>query len=133
MIFLFSLDLMSWHHKSCSCFIFRFDECGISPLTVKALTDAGYIQTTVVQEAALPVCLEGIISYFTFLVNEFPESRGKNHNLLAVISWDVLFDFSSLYLALDSSSTILAVHELSEDAITETLQRSGDCSSLINV
>uniref|UniRef100_M8B5F8 ATP-dependent RNA helicase n=1 Tax=Aegilops tauschii TaxID=37682 RepID=M8B5F8_AEGTA len=37
----------------------RFDECGISPLTVKALTDAGYIQTTVVQEAALPVCLEG--------------------------------------------------------------------------
>uniref|UniRef100_A0ACD5ZB15 Uncharacterized protein n=1 Tax=Avena sativa TaxID=4498 RepID=A0ACD5ZB15_AVESA len=37
----------------------RFDECGISPLTVKALTDAGYIQTTVVQEAALPICLEG--------------------------------------------------------------------------
>ncbi|KAM0872834.1 hypothetical protein ACQ4PT_038456 [Festuca glaucescens] len=37
----------------------RFDEFGISPLTVKALTDAGYIQTTVVQEAALPVCLEG--------------------------------------------------------------------------
>ncbi|KAM0906567.1 hypothetical protein ACQ4PT_016701 [Festuca glaucescens] len=37
----------------------RFDEFGISPLTVKALTDAGYVQTTVVQEAALPVCLEG--------------------------------------------------------------------------
>ncbi|KAJ1281708.1 hypothetical protein BS78_04G326500 [Paspalum vaginatum] len=37
----------------------RFDECGISPLTVKALTDAGYVQTTVVQEAALPLCLEG--------------------------------------------------------------------------
>ncbi|KAF8691796.1 hypothetical protein HU200_040198 [Digitaria exilis] len=37
----------------------RFDECGISPLTVKALTDAGYVQTTVVQEAALPICLEG--------------------------------------------------------------------------
>ncbi|KAE8779854.1 DEAD-box ATP-dependent RNA helicase 48-like [Hordeum vulgare] len=37
----------------------RFDECGISPLTVKALTDAGYIHTTVVQEAALPICLEG--------------------------------------------------------------------------
>ncbi|KAK1603453.1 hypothetical protein QYE76_037315, partial [Lolium multiflorum] len=36
-----------------------FDEFGISPLTVKALTDAGYVQTTVVQEAALPVCLEG--------------------------------------------------------------------------
>ncbi|GJM87488.1 hypothetical protein PR202_ga03448 [Eleusine coracana subsp. coracana] len=37
----------------------RFDECGISPLTVKALTNAGYVQTTVVQEAALPICLEG--------------------------------------------------------------------------
>uniref|UniRef100_A0A0E0K750 ATP-dependent RNA helicase n=2 Tax=Oryza punctata TaxID=4537 RepID=A0A0E0K750_ORYPU len=37
----------------------RFDECGISLLTVKALTDAGYVQTTVVQETALPMCLEG--------------------------------------------------------------------------
>uniref|UniRef100_A0A0D3FCB1 ATP-dependent RNA helicase n=2 Tax=Oryza TaxID=4527 RepID=A0A0D3FCB1_9ORYZ len=36
----------------------RFDECGISPLTVKALTDAGYVQTTFVQETALPMCLE---------------------------------------------------------------------------
>ncbi|KAJ3672233.1 hypothetical protein LUZ60_006954 [Juncus effusus] len=36
-----------------------FDEFGISDLTVKALTDSGYIQTTVVQEAALPVCLYG--------------------------------------------------------------------------
>ncbi|URD94307.1 DEAD-box ATP-dependent RNA helicase [Musa troglodytarum] len=37
----------------------RFDECGVSPLTIKALTDAGYIQMTVVQEATLPVCLDG--------------------------------------------------------------------------
>ncbi|CAM0943340.1 unnamed protein product [Alopecurus aequalis] len=37
----------------------RFDEFAISPLTVKALTDAGYVQTTVVQEAALPIVLEG--------------------------------------------------------------------------
>lgn len=37
----------------------RFDQCGVSALTVKALTDAGYVQTTVVQEAALPICLEG--------------------------------------------------------------------------
>lgn len=37
----------------------RFDECGISPLTVKALTSAGYIQMTRVQEAALSVGLEG--------------------------------------------------------------------------
>ncbi|KAJ6712440.1 DEAD-BOX ATP-DEPENDENT RNA HELICASE 33-RELATED [Salix purpurea] len=37
----------------------RFDECGLSPLTVKALTAAGYVQMTRVQEATLSVCLEG--------------------------------------------------------------------------
>ncbi|OWM85331.1 probable DEAD-box ATP-dependent RNA helicase 48 [Punica granatum] len=37
----------------------RFDECNISPLTNKALALAGYRQMTRVQEAALPVCLEG--------------------------------------------------------------------------
>ncbi|KAG1361279.1 DEAD-box ATP-dependent RNA helicase 48 [Cocos nucifera] len=37
----------------------RFDECSISPLTIRALADARYVQMTVVQEAALPVCLEG--------------------------------------------------------------------------
>ncbi|TQE10612.1 hypothetical protein C1H46_003725 [Malus baccata] len=37
----------------------RFDECGISPLTVKALTSAGYVKMTRVQEVALSVCLEG--------------------------------------------------------------------------
>lgn len=37
----------------------RFNECGISPLTIKALTAAGYVQMTRVQEATLSVCLEG--------------------------------------------------------------------------
>ncbi|KAK9265973.1 hypothetical protein L1049_009492 [Liquidambar formosana] len=37
----------------------RFDECSISPLTVKALSAAGYVQMTRVQEATLSVCLEG--------------------------------------------------------------------------
>ncbi|XP_022759924.1 probable DEAD-box ATP-dependent RNA helicase 48 [Durio zibethinus] len=37
----------------------RFDDCGISPLTVKALSAAGYFQMTRVQEATLSVCLEG--------------------------------------------------------------------------
>ncbi|XP_052306941.1 probable DEAD-box ATP-dependent RNA helicase 48 isoform X3 [Populus trichocarpa] len=36
----------------------RFDECGLSPLTVKALIAAGYVQMTRVQEATLSVCLE---------------------------------------------------------------------------
>ncbi|KAF5205106.1 Atp-dependent rna helicase [Thalictrum thalictroides] len=38
----------------------RFDECNISPLTVKSLTSAGYIQMTKVQEATLSVCLDGV-------------------------------------------------------------------------
>ncbi|XP_065858213.1 probable DEAD-box ATP-dependent RNA helicase 48 isoform X2 [Euphorbia lathyris] len=37
----------------------RFDECGLSPLTVKALTAAGYIHMTRVQEATLSLSLEG--------------------------------------------------------------------------
>ncbi|XVF13162.1 hypothetical protein REPUB_Repub08aG0184500 [Reevesia pubescens] len=37
----------------------RFDECGISPLTVNALSAAGYFQMTRVQEATLSACLEG--------------------------------------------------------------------------
>ncbi|KAF8413132.1 hypothetical protein HHK36_001108 [Tetracentron sinense] len=37
----------------------RFDECNISPLTIKALSSAGYVQMTVVQEATLSVCLDG--------------------------------------------------------------------------
>ncbi|XP_058108021.1 probable DEAD-box ATP-dependent RNA helicase 48 [Magnolia sinica] len=37
----------------------RFDECNISPLTIKALSLAGYVQMTMVQESALPSCLDG--------------------------------------------------------------------------
>lgn len=37
----------------------RFDEYDVSPLTVKALTTAGYVQMTKVQEATLSACLEG--------------------------------------------------------------------------
>lgn len=37
----------------------RFDECDISPLTVKALSAAGYVQMTTVQEATISGCLEG--------------------------------------------------------------------------
>lgn len=37
----------------------RFDEYKISPLTVKALTAAGYVQMTRVQEATLSACLNG--------------------------------------------------------------------------
>ncbi|XP_076897637.1 putative DEAD-box ATP-dependent RNA helicase 48 [Bidens hawaiensis] len=37
----------------------RFDECNISPLTVQALTSAGYVQMTKVQDATISAYLEG--------------------------------------------------------------------------
>ncbi|XP_010255461.1 PREDICTED: probable DEAD-box ATP-dependent RNA helicase 48 [Nelumbo nucifera] len=37
----------------------RFDECSISPLTIKALSLAGYVQMTMVQEATISACLDG--------------------------------------------------------------------------
>ncbi|KDP28500.1 hypothetical protein JCGZ_14271 [Jatropha curcas] len=37
----------------------RFDQCSISPLSLKGIKDAGYEKMTVVQEATLPVILKG--------------------------------------------------------------------------
>ncbi|KAK3037304.1 hypothetical protein RJ639_032066 [Escallonia herrerae] len=37
----------------------RFDQCSVSPLSLKAIKDAGYEKMTVVQEATLPVILKG--------------------------------------------------------------------------
>ncbi|KAL2233800.1 UNVERIFIED_CONTAM: DEAD-box ATP-dependent RNA helicase 31 [Sesamum indicum] len=37
----------------------RFDQCPISPLSLKAIKDAGYEKMTLVQEATLPVILKG--------------------------------------------------------------------------
>ncbi|GFQ01330.1 putative dead-box ATP-dependent RNA helicase 33 [Phtheirospermum japonicum] len=37
----------------------RFDECGVSSLTVRALAEAGYEKMTRVQEATLSSCIEG--------------------------------------------------------------------------
>ncbi|KAL3622228.1 hypothetical protein CASFOL_033639 [Castilleja foliolosa] len=37
----------------------RFDKCNISPLSLKAIKDAGYERMTLVQEATLPVILNG--------------------------------------------------------------------------
>ncbi|KAK7349430.1 hypothetical protein VNO77_06795 [Canavalia gladiata] len=38
----------------------RFDQCSISPLSLKGVKDAGYEKMTVVQEATLPVILKGM-------------------------------------------------------------------------
>ncbi|KAJ0797496.1 putative RNA helicase [Helianthus annuus] len=37
----------------------RFDECSVSPLSLKGIKDAGYEKMTIVQEATLPVILKG--------------------------------------------------------------------------
>ncbi|XP_052193126.1 DEAD-box ATP-dependent RNA helicase 31-like [Diospyros lotus] len=37
----------------------RFDQCSISPLSLKGIKDAGYEKMTVVQEATLPIILKG--------------------------------------------------------------------------
>lgn len=37
----------------------RFDQCSISPLSLKGIKDAGYEKMTIVQEATLPVILKG--------------------------------------------------------------------------
>ncbi|KAL5220181.1 hypothetical protein ABZP36_024894 [Zizania latifolia] len=37
----------------------RFDQCAISPLSLKAVNDAGYERMTQVQEATLPIILQG--------------------------------------------------------------------------
>ncbi|OVA11435.1 Helicase [Macleaya cordata] len=37
----------------------RFDQCSISPLSLKGIKDAGYERMTIVQEATLPVILKG--------------------------------------------------------------------------
>ena len=44
----------------------RFDQCAVSPLSLKAIKDAGYEKMTVVQEATLPVILKGL--YFPKLI-----------------------------------------------------------------
>lgn len=40
----------------------RFDQCSVSPLSLKGIKDAGYEKMTVVQEATLPVILKGLFS-----------------------------------------------------------------------
>ena len=53
------------------CFFFlrfnSFDELEISPLTIKALTLAGYAQMTGVQEAAISVVLDGTLTIFFWI------------------------------------------------------------------
>lgn len=41
----------------------RFDQCSVSPLSLKAIKAAGYERLTQVQEATLPVILKGFSLY----------------------------------------------------------------------
>ena len=64
---MFIFMIFQWQ---CGVWSIRFDEYDVSPLTVKALTAAGYVQMTKVQEATLSTCLEGmlllILKYFRY-------------------------------------------------------------------
>jgi superfamily II DNA/RNA helicase len=42
---------------------YRFDECPLSPLTLKGVKAAGYERMTAVQEATLPIILQGSFQY----------------------------------------------------------------------
>lgn len=53
----------------------RFDECDVSALTVKALSEAGYVQMTRVQEATLSVCLDGTFPLSLVQLNHLRSSR----------------------------------------------------------
>jgi len=46
----------------------RFDQCSISPLSLKGIKDAGYENMTVVQAATLPVIVKGLFAYFFKMV-----------------------------------------------------------------
>lgn len=41
----------------------RFDQCSVSPLSLKGIKDAGYEKMTVVQEATLPLILKGLFLF----------------------------------------------------------------------
>lgn len=51
-----------------SSHICRFDQCSISPLSLKGIKDAGYEKMTVVQEATLPVILKGMVPNLTIFL-----------------------------------------------------------------
>lgn len=46
--------------------VLRFDQCPVSPLSLRGIKDAGYERMTVVQEATLPVILEGLSLCISF-------------------------------------------------------------------
>lgn len=45
----------------------RFDQCSISPISLKGIKDAGYEKMTVVQEATLPLILKGLFIFLKCL------------------------------------------------------------------
>ncbi|KAL6493950.1 hypothetical protein OROGR_031859 [Orobanche gracilis] len=58
----------------------RFDQCPISPMSLKAIKDAGYERMTLVQEATLPVILKGLSNIYTH-THEFAKGMPQRHAL----------------------------------------------------
>ncbi|KAL4562625.1 hypothetical protein LXL04_026653 [Taraxacum kok-saghyz] len=53
-----------------------FDECSVSPASLKGIKDAGYVNMTIVQEATLPVILK--VNFHTVLCNCFSSSSSSS-------------------------------------------------------
>jgi superfamily II DNA/RNA helicase len=62
LFFICLLKKKSVYYHLTSVNICRFDQCSISPLSLKGIKDAGFEKMTVVQEATLPVILKGLFS-----------------------------------------------------------------------
>ncbi|KAG6505350.1 hypothetical protein ZIOFF_037706 [Zingiber officinale] len=77
----------------------RFADSGISPLTIKALTDARYIQMTVVQDAALPVCLDGIPTIEKLAASEVTSPNHQTRICLAKYISQCMQDRTDLHNA----------------------------------
>lgn len=72
----------------------RFDQCSVSPLSLKGIKDAGFEKMTVVQEATLPVILKGLFSTVPCLEPSeccaLPDEHGCFLNLLRMSPFVVL-------------------------------------------
>ena len=55
----YGISILFYPFNNIYCICCRFDQCAISSLSLKAVEDAGYERMTEVQEATLPIILQG--------------------------------------------------------------------------
>lgn len=62
--------------------VYRFDQFPLSPLSLKAIADAGFKTMTVVQEATLPLILKGELELFLSFSLELLIKQKDKHTML---------------------------------------------------